>query len=105
MLVEISENILAWSPSIFQNSNHSEVFCFVKKEQVKKLNYVESELDAIERIKTLRQLQRELGIEREESYYRYAKIAFMEQNDLGLKVTDEHFFKDTNNDNIFMSFN
>lgn len=100
-----SENILNWSPSLFQNSPTSEIFAYVKKGKTKKLGYYESELDAIERVKDLKEIHQSLGIVKSKRFYEYAKLAFMEQTDKGEIITDEHFFKDTLGENLFISYN
>ncbi len=107
MLVKFqtSDNILGWDSSLFQNTDKSEIFCYVKKEKGRKLNYIESELEAIERIKILKQLHQEFGIKKSPRFYEYAKITMMEEHDKGYTVTDEHFFKDWEGEKIIISFN
>lgn len=100
-----SENILEWSCNIFQNTQTSELFCYSRRIKGKKMTPIEAELDAIERIKSLKEAHRELGIVKSPRYYDYAKLSFMEMNDLGLTSTEEHFFKDWVGDNVIMSYN
>ena len=102
---ETSDNILEWSCNIFQNTLTSELFCYSRRVQGEKMNPIEAELDAIDRINSLKEAHRELGITKSPRFYDYAKLSIMEMNDLGLTSTEEHFFKDTNGDNIVISFN
>jgi len=105
VMFQTSDNILEWSPSLFQNRPDSEIFCYVRKVKGEKLNAIESELDAIERVKTLREVHQELGIKKPDNFYKYAKLAFMELNDTGLTVTEEHLFRDTEGEVLFISYN
>ena len=100
-----SENILDWIPVIFQNSMTSEVFCYSRKAKREPMNPIESELDAIERIKYMKEAHQELGIIKSPRFYDYAKLAIMEMNDHGFVSTEEHFFKDSNDCQLFMSYN
>lgn len=105
MVFTTSENILNWNANLFQNSKHSMIFCYSKKIKGEPMSPIESELDAIERIKLMREAHRELGIIKSPRYYDYAKLAIMEMNDNGLVNTEEHFFKDTEDQPVFISFN
>ena len=105
MKFDTSDNILDWSPTLVQTKPYSMMFCYIKFKKSKRMSFIESEIDAIERINLLREMNESNGVHKPESYYHYAKIAIMEMNDMGFARTEEHFFRDTNGDNIAINYN
>jgi len=102
---DTSENILEWTPALFMVSEVKEVFAYVKMIKCEKMNLIESELDAIKRTEQLKRINEELGIFKPDAYYYYAKAAFMEINDKGVVRQEEHFFKNSEGDNLTICLN
>lgn len=79
--------------------------CYIRFEQSEKLNFIDSELDAIERTTMLREINEKVGIIKGDEYYEGAKEAIMFSNDNGIRRTEECFFRDENGQVIIINYN
>jgi len=99
------DNILNWESIRIELNPTIEVFGLIKFKEVEPMQPIESELDAIEKVESVKQFHKDNQIRKKENFYVYLKAQIMELNDKGLKKVDEHIFKDGSGNNLNLILN
>ena len=99
------DNILNWEAILIELNPTTEVFGLIKFKEFEPMEPILSELDAIEKVESVKQFHKDNEVRKKENFYKQLKLQIMELNDKGLKKVDEHIFQDGNGNNLNLILN